>query len=307
MLEREPVDYAALDELGVTRHCTTLPDGSVQEFFIVGTAHVSDESCNDVRAAVRAVHPDCLIVELCPQRAGLLFPPEKVASDEGTGAVEQIKQTMKERQGLSGVFQLLLTYLYKKVGSEINIQSGAEFRAALDEVRLSGQPCRLVLGDRAIGVTIQRAWALLPLGEKVTLCWELVKAMLTSITKEDIERMKRTDVLESLMMEFSSKFPSLAKVLLAERDLYLARSLHEMRDSRVLAVVGLGHVKGMVETLQRWGEDPSLSRQECKHLLTVPPTPWTTRRMLLLFLLFFVLVIVLSFFGIRTLFRWFFG
>ena len=44
MLEREPVDYAALDELGVTRHCTTLTDGSVQEFFIVGTAHVSDES-----------------------------------------------------------------------------------------------------------------------------------------------------------------------------------------------------------------------------------------------------------------------
>jgi len=149
-------------------------------------------------------------VELCPQRAGLLFPPAKPKEKED-GAVAQIKQTMKDRQGLSGVFQLLLSHLYKKVGNEINIQPGAEFRAALDEVQHGRVHCRLVLGDRAIGVTIQRAWALLPLGEKIMLCFQLLKAFLVTIRKEDIERMKQTDVLENLMIEFCEAFPSLAK------------------------------------------------------------------------------------------------
>jgi len=38
------VDYVTLREAGVTYLETILPDGSKQELFIVGTAHVSDES-----------------------------------------------------------------------------------------------------------------------------------------------------------------------------------------------------------------------------------------------------------------------
>jgi pheromone shutdown protein TraB len=72
--------------------------------------------------------------------------------------------------------------------------------------------------------------------------------MLTPISKQDIERMKQSDVLTELMIEFCEYFPSLSRVLLLERDLYLARSVYSIAMSaeagnRIVAVVGLGHVK----------------------------------------------------------------
>jgi pheromone shutdown protein TraB len=220
----------------------------------------------------------------------------------------QIKHTMKERQGLSGIFQLLLANLYKKVGQEIKIQPGAEFRAALEEVQRGYTPCRLVLGDRAIGVTIQRAWALLPIKEKLMLCFQLIKALFMKIGKEDIERMKQSDVLADLMIEFSVYFPSLTNVLLKERDIYLARSLYECTGQRVLAVVGLGHVRGMQETIRRWQEQPELREAECRHLTHVPPTSWTGRRMVLALLILVVLLGVGAFYGLRAALRtWWWG
>ena len=297
------VDYAALEKIGVT--CIAA-DEDGRELFIVGTAHVSDESVDDVKRAVRAIQPDLLMVELCPQRAQLLFPPQVENENEEPGTMKQIKQTMSERQGLSGVFQLLLSRLYKKVGKEIQITPGAEFRAALEAVKETGRPFQVLLGDRAIGVTIQRAWALLPLREKVLLCFQLIQAMFTSIAKEDIERMKQSDVLAELMVEFVAYFPSLAKVLLKERDVYLARSLYQCRPAqRVLAVVGLGHVKGMEETIARWKESPELEEIECRDLLIVPKTSWTGRRMALAFGVVLVGLGVGAFFGVKSLIRYF--
>jgi pheromone shutdown protein TraB len=297
---------------------------------IVGTAHVSHSSAALVTQVVDAVQPGVLLVELCPQRTSLLLPqapPGEEAPQKSS--LEQVKEVMAQRQGLSGAFQLALGYFYKKVGSEIKITPGAEFRAALEAVKRGRVPCQLILGDRAIGVTIQRAWALLPLWEKVKLMWQLVRAMFSKISKEDIERMKQSDVLTELMIEFCEYFPSLSRVLLLERDLYLARSLYNatrlserqqfddegekeeeqperrepMGSERIVAVVGLGHVKGMVEALERWKRGDSTPEVECVDLTFVPPTSWTARRMGLLFLVALIAVGVLAFFGIRHLIR----
>jgi pheromone shutdown protein TraB len=135
--------------------------------------------------------------------------------------------------------------------------------------------------------------------------------MVTPISKEDIERMKQSDVLTELMLEFCEYFPSLSRVLLLERDLYLARSIvgismNADTGDRVVAVVGLGHLKGMQEALERWKKNPELIQEECKDLTFVPPTPFTGRRMALLFVLIAILIGVLVFFGARQVIRWIF-
>ncbi len=84
------------------------------ELFILGTAHVSEKSATDVKRAIELCKPDVLLVELCRARAGLLLqraepPPADDAPAPELGWAD-IKRTLAERQGLSGIFQLLLTH-----------------------------------------------------------------------------------------------------------------------------------------------------------------------------------------------------
>lgn len=45
------------------------------------------------------------------------------------------------------------------------------------------------------------------------------------LTKEDIEELKRSDILDTLLKEFGASFPEFKKVLIDERDMYLTHSL----------------------------------------------------------------------------------
>lgn len=83
------------------------------ELFILGTAHVSEQSALEVQRAVSIVKPDVLLVELCRARAGLMLQPrhavEKVDDQPEVGIVEEVKKTLSSQQGLSGLFNLLLS------------------------------------------------------------------------------------------------------------------------------------------------------------------------------------------------------
>ncbi|MEP6866192.1 MAG: TraB domain-containing protein, partial [Deltaproteobacteria bacterium] len=46
---------------------TTLTRGGTT-FYVVGTAHVSQKSVDDVRTVIDTVHPDVVCVELCKSR-----------------------------------------------------------------------------------------------------------------------------------------------------------------------------------------------------------------------------------------------
>lgn len=59
--------------------------------------------------------------------------------------------------------------------------------------------------------------------------------------------MKDEDTLTKAIKEMGHKFPSLVKVLIDERDLYLASSIYKATKDHatVVAVVGAGHVPGI--------------------------------------------------------------
>ena len=82
------------------------------------------------------------------------------------------------------------------------------------------------------------------------------------------------DILEKLLLEMSDQYPELSRVFIDERDEYLAYSLRKCAQpipietnstgfipSTVVAVVGIGHVKGIV---QQWNQ-PTI--QDVQHLL----------------------------------------
>jgi pheromone shutdown-related protein TraB len=65
------------------------------------------------------------------------------------------------------------------------------------------------------------------------------------LSQEDIERMKQEDVLNALLEEVGAAQPVIRKILIDERDRYLAQKIKDAPGAHIVAVVGAGHVPGI--------------------------------------------------------------
>nr|CDS15940.1 traB domain containing protein [Echinococcus granulosus] len=192
--------------------------------YLVGTAHFSKESIADVRFIMEKTLPDFVVVELCRNRSHSMLLSE-----------DDIKRQIRENSlvdyvrnmGVSnGVLQYLLLRFTKYIMEQIGMAPGGEFRAAFQEASKQAH-CHLILGDRPIKVTLQRAMDALGLWQKTRFFFSLLFGF-EEITPEDVEEMKSEDLLEQLIKALAGDYPELTRIILEERDLYLARSIWEV-------------------------------------------------------------------------------
>jgi pheromone shutdown-related protein TraB len=71
------------------------------------------------------------------------------------------------------------------------------------------------------------------------------------VTVEKIEELKKEDLINNLMKEMGKQFPSIKKVLVDERDTYIAEMIKHSPGKKIVAVVGAGHLEGIVEHLNK--------------------------------------------------------
>ncbi|VDN22200.1 unnamed protein product [Cylicostephanus goldi] len=196
--------------------------------YLIGTAHFSRESQDDVIKTITATQPDLVMVELCPSRISILSMDEqtllKEASDLNT---QKILTTIKQSGVVQGVLHVLLLSMSAHITRELSMAPGGEFRAAHKAV-MQTQLCRLVLGDRPIHVTLQRALGSLNLWQKIKFFWHVALSHNTSITAEEVEKCKQKDLLEQLLAEMAGDFPKLSKIFVDERDAYMTHALHSL-------------------------------------------------------------------------------
>eukprot|EP00878_Enallax_costatus_P035659 GHUV01039848.1.p1 GENE.GHUV01039848.1~~GHUV01039848.1.p1 ORF type:complete len:343 (+),score=108.49 GHUV01039848.1:341-1369(+) len=69
-----------------------------QLIFILGTAHVSQQSAAEVEQVVAAVQPQAVVVELCKSRVGVLQVPEHHGHQQQTTASPQQQQRQQDQQ-----------------------------------------------------------------------------------------------------------------------------------------------------------------------------------------------------------------
>jgi pheromone shutdown-related protein TraB len=234
------------------------------EVTLLGTAHVSRQSVEDVRAALASENYDAVAVELCQPRY------QHLTGDHDWRELDLLQVIRSGRAGLVAA-QLALSAYQKRLADQLGVEPGGEMRAAIDGAQAKGLPLWLI--DRNIGITMKRLVRSVPWYQRSLLFTGILGTFLTRgrIEEQEIERLKEGDLLESSLTEFAEKSPRLYRTLIEERDRYMAARLRERvtesRPQRVLAVVGAGHLKGLSERLAE-NSDPAA---ECQALETVPP------------------------------------
>ncbi|XP_033646610.1 traB domain-containing protein-like isoform X1 [Asterias rubens] len=251
--------------------------------YLVGTAHFSEKSQQDVAEIIQAVQPDVVMVELCKGRLSILQLDEETLLEEAKDLnIEKLRISIKQHGIIGGVMQVLLLHMSAHLTKELGMAPGGEFRRAFKEAqKVPG--CKVHLGDRPIQITLNRAMGALTSFQKLRLAWCLLTSK-DPITPEDVERFKQKDLLMELLEEMMGEFPALSRVFVSERDVFLANSLrvcsqpmsHPMYGGLVnpvvVGVVGIGHMPGITE---QWNKAATL--EEIKQLMRVPPPSMSGR------------------------------
>ncbi|MDP8011315.1 MAG: TraB domain-containing protein [Thermoplasmata archaeon] len=193
---------------------------------IVGVAHVINLR-NKIYALMDYEMPDAVALELDQYRLNALL------------------NKVHESKGIS-MFNIL-GIIQKRIASFQNVSPGEEMLAAYEKASLLNKPVFLI--DMDIKQTYYKYKKEVRLIEKIKLFFSIFFSFIprksSSISLEEVLQN------ESKFIEgFRKSYPSFVKVLLDDREEYMARNLANLEKyGKVLAFVGDGHLNGLKKRL----------------------------------------------------------
>lgn len=256
------------------------------EICLVGTAHVSQKSVEDVQSAIEEFQPDIVGVELDPGR--LISLTEE--TEDPT-----IDEILKGGNFGQLLVQWVLAFIQQRIGAETGVKPGSEMLIAIEEAKARQKPIALI--DRDIRITLSRFWGKMRLREKIKLIAALIYSLVGSGEQEiDVDSLMDQDVVSAAMEEFRRFSPQGAQALIDERDAYLAHQILMLgnRYDRVLAVVGAGHIQGV----QRYLDAPETLPPLQSLTADVKGLPWAKIIGVIVTVLFLLLIAAIAFSGV---------
>lgn len=214
-----------------------------RRFVLVGTAHVSRESAALVRRVIESEKPDRVCIELDALR-------HKALSQQNKWESLDLRSVIRQKQLSTLLINLLLASYQKRLGEKLGVMPGVELLEASRVAEEMGIPISLC--DREIRITLRRAWNSMSLFKKLQLLSSGMAGVFdkSEISEEQLSRIRQQDVLSEMINELGEAMPVLKEVLIDERDGYLAQKIREAPGRTVVAVVGAGHIGGILEALQ---------------------------------------------------------
>jgi pheromone shutdown-related protein TraB len=214
-----------------------------RDIILVGTAHISAESVELVHKVIAEQHPDCVCVELDERRFQAL-------SERSRWEGLDLREVIKHRQLATLLLNFLLSSYQRRLGGKLGVMPGSELLEATRSAETLGIP--VALCDRDIRITLRRAWSALSLLDKSKLIASALLGLVEEqeLDEEELRRIREKDVLSELMNELGRVMPALRRVLIDERDAYLAQKIREAPGKKLVVVVGAGHVAGMRAALE---------------------------------------------------------
>lgn len=217
---------------------------SGKKITLVGTAHVSKESVEEVKETINNIKPDCVAVELDEKRA------DSIQNADRYSQLDLVK-VFKRKEGFLLLANLILSSFQKRMGLNAGVKPGDEMLAALDAAKELGVRCELV--DRPIQITLKRAWAKNSFWGKIKLLATLISSAFGNeeVDPQEIENLKNRNEMDSMMNELSEYMPVIKEVLIDERDRYLASKIWMAEGTNIVAVLGAGHLPGVKAWLEK--------------------------------------------------------
>ncbi|MDQ0351460.1 pheromone shutdown-related protein TraB [Alkalibacillus filiformis] len=240
-----------MDENNITRL-----DIDGKEVIIIGTAHVSKQSAEQVKEVIEVEQPDSVCVELDEQRYQSVREGNKWKD-------MNIFKVVKEKKSTLLLMNMMISSFQNRVAKQFGIKPGQEMIQGIDSAEEVGAD--LVLADRNIQTTFSRVWRSIGVSGRAKLMLSILYSIFNreTISEQELEKMKQQDMLNSVMQEFTEAFPRLKKPLIDERDQYLAQKIKDAPGDKVVAVLGAAHVPGVKKEINK--------EQDLDRLTTVPP------------------------------------
>ncbi|MDR0583458.1 MAG: TraB/GumN family protein [Treponema sp.] len=231
------------------------------EIDLIGTAHVSRESIDEVARVIREEKPGVVCVELDQGRYG------SISQKENWERLD-VSRVFKEGKGFLLIANLVLAGFQRRLGNELGVKPGEEMKTAVETAVELGIPYSLC--DREVQTTLRRAWARCGLWSKCKLLASLFSSAFTTekLSPEEIENLKSRSELDGMMSELAGYLPGVKETLIDERDRYLAAKIwaaaaaapaaggDETAGTKrplrsAVAVVGAGHLQGIKTHLEK--------------------------------------------------------
>ncbi|UJL46363.1 TraB/GumN family protein [Virgibacillus sp. NKC19-16] len=227
-----------------------------REFILIGTAHVSKTSAEEVKEVIEAENPDSVCIELDQGRYNSIVEGNKWKDMD-------IFKVIREKKATLLLMNLAISSFQNRMAKQFGISPGQEMIQGIDSAKETGAD--LVLADRNIQTTFSRVWRNIGLKGKALLLMQVIGGIFSkeTISEADLEKMKSEDTLNAMLHEFTQSFPRLKKPLIDERDQFLSQKIKEAPGNKIVAVLGAAHVPGIKEEIH--------NDHDLKRLSQVPP------------------------------------
>lgn len=221
-----------------------------KEYILIGTAHVSKHSAEEVKEVIDREQPDSVCIELDKQRYQAMMDGNRWKDTD-------IFKIIKDKKATLLLMNLAISSFQKRIAKQFNIEAGQEMLQGIESAEENG--AKLVLADRNIQITFSRIWGAVGFKGKMMLLSQVIASIFSneSITEEELEKMKNQDSIDAILSEFTEYFPRLKKPLVDERDQYLAEKIKHAPGQKVVAVLGAAHIPGITKEI---GKDHDLSQ-----------------------------------------------
>lgn len=215
-----------------------------KEIIIIGTAHVSKQSAEEVKRVIEEEKPEAVCVELDQQRYNAIVHQARWQQMD-------IFKIIKEKKSTFLLVNLIVSSFQKRIAKQFDIKPGQEMIQAIESAERNGSS--IILADRSIQVTFLRIWHGIGIKGKIQLLTNIFFGFFDNekITEDELEKLKTKDTLTSLLEEFTASFPKLKNYLVDERDQYLAQKIKEAPGKKIVAVLGAAHVPGVAKEIYK--------------------------------------------------------
>lgn len=197
---------------------------------IIGVAHVFDIS-ERVKKEIKRRHPSVVAVELDRARY------ESLKSGEQGGDLPLMYK--------------LLSIIQKKIAERYNVKVGEEMLSSIEAANEIDSSIALI--DLPAQRVFKKLLDSMSFKEKIYLILGSIIGFIGGKGKMEKEIKRYQDNEEKYMDVMESQMPSISKILIDDRNKFMAKNIKDLEErfGSVVAVVGDGHISGLIEELGR--------------------------------------------------------